>query len=386
MEKDRQYRKLFEDKKCKIIHPDHEINSNTKVTYICKCGVEKTKAAKDFARKGCRTCNTSLFKKMADEKHTEECDNNDPEENEVWKPVVGGWVSSLGRAKNAIHRPLTLCPLKFRYHIGGKNQYASRLIAEAFQIENYDKITDPGYVVTHIDGDKANNRVENIRVITKAELGSVNGKKACTSSIFQEKASWTPNTFKDVEYKVIDILPNHRIYANGEVWNGKRFLAFSTSEGYQRICMNNIGSFKVHRLVCYAFNPLPGKPCFQDYDILQVNHKDGNTLNNKAENLEWVTPSENLKHAYNYELNKRAKKVAQFDKDTRVFIAKYPSISKACQASGEPEHRISVVASGGSNSKAKFFWAFCDKDYYYVKDGDETVAVSFEEAPQPSSA
>lgn len=48
----------------------------------------------------------------------------------------------------------------------------------------------------------------------------------------------------------------------------------------------------VHRLVMKAFFPC------EDMDELQINHKDGNKLNNRIDNLEWNTALENMRHSF----------------------------------------------------------------------------------------
>lgn len=68
----------------------------------------------------------------------------------------------------------------------------------------------------------------------------------------------------------------------------------SIRKGYLRIGISYRGKkrdFNIHRLVAICFVPNPdNKP--------QVNHRDGNKLNNHASNLEWVTTQENRAHAF----------------------------------------------------------------------------------------
>lgn len=75
----------------------------------------------------------------------------------------------------------------------------------------------------------------------------------------------------------------------------ERILKYGHSLCYLAVTLAKDGvntKIRVHKLVANAFiGPSPSP-------IHQINHKDGNKHNNCVENLEWVTPSENQRHAF----------------------------------------------------------------------------------------
>lgn len=69
----------------------------------------------------------------------------------------------------------------------------------------------------------------------------------------------------------------------------KKAITLNKKRGYIYV-RTKYGNYIVHRLVASAFiKNKDNKP--------EVNHKDGNKLNNCVENLEWVTSKENINHA-----------------------------------------------------------------------------------------
>jgi hypothetical protein len=94
-------------------------------------------------------------------------------------------------------------------------------------------------------------------------------------------------------------VPNYLANENGEILSVRnRIVSLGSNTGnYKRIHIQNIGYVYVHKLICLAFYG-PCKPGF-----CYVNHIDGNKLNNKASNLEWVSPSENIYHSWRMRKN-----------------------------------------------------------------------------------
>ena len=113
---------------------------------------------------------------------------------------------------------------------------------------------------------------------------------------------WHPCAGFETHYEVSNLGNVRSIerYANNSRNNGVRKLASKIlkpalgKSGYLLVsfCVDNVKSSQnVHRLIARAFIP-------NEANKPQVNHKDGNKQNNKLENLEWVTASENGLHSY----------------------------------------------------------------------------------------
>ena len=90
------------------------------------------------------------------------------------------------------------------------------------------------------------------------------------------------------------ILPGLMVSNCGRLWSFRRgcsWLGSLSSAGYYRVNTAR-GVLLVHRIVSRTFL---GKP---EADRLEVNHKDCDRGNNRVQNLEYVSRSENMKHSY----------------------------------------------------------------------------------------
>ena len=151
----------------------------------------------------------------------------------------------------------------------------------------------------------------------------------------------------------------------GRLWSVRTQRTFTGSvgkDGYVKTTLTAVNgkkkTEKVHRLVALSFL---GKP--EDPNKTQVNHKDENKTNNCLDNLEWMTPFENVNYGTR---NKRAgekhrRMVSQFTMDGK-WIATYHSLTDAAAQTGIGHGNISLAASGKRNMAAGYKWRYGDAE------------------------
>lgn len=162
-------------------------------------------------------------------------------------------------------------------------------------------------------------------------------------------------------------------YVNSK-YGSKRFVSGgmlklqSDKYGYNVVCLskgkrNKRKLCKVHRLVAKAFIPNPNKKT-------EVNHMNGVRDDNRVENLEWVTSSENMVHSFRVlkrkfispqkgrfgKDNKTSKTVIQIDGESVIAI--FCGTKEAERKTGINRTSISMVCNNKRPFAGGFKWKF----------------------------
>lgn len=109
------------------------------------------------------------------------------------------------------------------------------------------------------------------------------------------------------EWRRCKEIDNYEVSNTGKIRNrrtGRIMRTSINSNGYEQVQLHKDGNMytrRIHRLVADTFYD-------GDHSNLDVNHKDGDKLNNNIDNLEWCTRQENVIHGFRVGLNISHKK------------------------------------------------------------------------------
>ena len=163
-----------------------------------------------------------------------------------------------------------------------------------------------------------------------------------------------------MSWKTIIGFSNYEVSDNGNIRNKitKYVLKSRLSKsGYYQVSLKSDETGKfinqyIHRLVAFYFLDNPENK-------REVNHKDGNKINNVITNLEWVTSSENQKHRHSIGINKTSnRKIGMFDKDDNL-IRSFDSIVEAYKILNKPSRvNIDNALQGKQKTAYGYIWKY----------------------------
>ena len=165
--------------------------------------------------------------------------------------------------------------------------------------------------------------------------------------------------FFSLQRDFIDASGRHRVLT------AKKRSSRPHSNDYVMVVLRDGQSIKtvgLHRIVCMAFHGLPTaqRP--------HVNHKNGVTSDNRAENLEWVSRSENITHAFRV-LKRKSAFTGKFGQDnpgsipvvgidkSGVVAVRFSGLNEA-QRHGYSAGNISMCISGKRRVHKGLKWHF----------------------------
>ncbi|CAH6421696.1 HNH endonuclease [uncultured virus] len=248
--------------------------------------------------------------------------------------------------------------------------------------------SDPSYTVDHIDRNKSNNLPSNLRWASRSDQNLNKNPVKFVKTVARIRNNFIIQIYEEddaLELFELDsfVIPETGIMFDGDLWiytnltnldfEGEQWaslhideitievsntgrvksrygktIGYTSNEGYKSIKLSG-KSYLVHRLVVMAFKgKIP--------DELVVNHIDEDKTNNRLDNLEIVTKSENT----NYSIkpgNNLIKSVKQLSLTGEV-IATFPSIKEASDSTGVSYSGISKVVRGTQKTSGNFMWQY----------------------------